>query len=177
MASPDLRHAVSWAADGNPWLLDVETGALRSIKLKPVYIGLMPQRSLPMGWWDDRSILFHDPWGNILTYDIGTGQFAPFLSRPQIDDLFQSTAAKDAPLPDWIKAEYTFVLSTWNGREYEIYLANYQSHGHVSQGTWLIRVERPDRSLKLLSRELEDGRQEYIDLRGDRCVTFEVQQD
>jgi hypothetical protein len=113
-------------------LCDLESQQLRRIKIA----------GTPLGWWDEQNILFLDSHDGFGLLDIRTSATTNFLTRTAISNCLQqlnlpSDAATLRP------------MSHWNGHDYDVLFT--KSTGK----SFLLKLERADLSLKLLSRDFE----------------------
>lgn len=95
----------------------------------------------PCGWWDDEDILIHDYSGNLLLFNVGTGQTRK---------IFADTFLAQQGGTNWVMRP----LANWNGHEYDFYFNFYyetrMTAGSGKGNSVLLKIDRASRSLKLL---------------------------
>lgn len=112
----------------------------------------------PSGWWADDTILVLNTNNDFVLYGVKTKQAIPFVGFSQIAALLRQN---DIP-ENSSKAQ---AFSAWNGRDYDFYLTD----GHqrwLAQESYLIKVERPNGTLKLLSRRFKFEWSDHFDPTG-----------
>ena len=141
--APDFQHGFT--------LLDKP--ALRvDLYIFDLTAGSMVQRpspGWPAGWWDNSHILCLAPNQDLLLYDIRTENAAVLIRAEQIADFFRqhgleahSTQAKP--------------FLAWRGHEYDFYLTDTERKW-LATNSFLIKLERPDGRLKLVSADFKFG--------------------
>jgi hypothetical protein len=108
--------------------------------LKSASLKQLDAHSLPAGWWDNTHILLQTTNQDWVLHDIATDKTTPFIRSNQVAEFLRDQGIAEAP--KWIQAN-----SVWNGRENDCYLRD--GNG---VGSYLIKLERPDGKLKLVSR-------------------------
>jgi len=95
------------------------------------------------GWWDNTHILLQTTNFDFLLYDVKTRLVTPFIAFDRIKGLLQGKIISEDP----IKAG---AFCIWHGKENDFYITD----GHqrwLAEESYLIKVERPDGRLNLLS--------------------------
>lgn len=105
-------------------------------------------------WWDNTRILLATTNHDFVLYDVVSEKTTPFLSSREIAAFLQEHRL----------AEETRIgtFSIWNGREYDVYLADEQQKS-LATASFLIEVGRPDGRLKLQSRHFRFGVAGHLD--------------
>ena len=135
--SPDFRFAFSQIMPPpqkgpNMYLFDLERKSSRSVKID----GWTP------GWWDDERLLFQDGTNDFYLCHVPSGRISPLLQRANILAFLNRHGIDH-------KGALT-MFSSWNGNENVFYVTDgYQKW--LAADSVLIRVERPDARLTLLS--------------------------
>ncbi len=95
------------------------------------------------GWWDNTHILLQTTNYDFLLYDVKTRQVTPFIAFAQIKGLLQDKVISEEP----IKAG---AVCFWNGKENDFYITDTHQRW-LAEESYLIKVERPEGRLNLLS--------------------------
>ncbi len=139
--SPDFRHAFSKPTAGyepdEVALFDLELGIISRQRID----------GSPAGWWDNTHIVIRTPQAELNLYDVTTHSNTVLISYSQIAELFDDVQLTNSPT-----LIQPFVQ--WNGRENIFYLTE-SATAYTGGSSYLIRVDRPDPNLTLLSKTFE----------------------
>lgn len=137
--SPGFRYAYnqpSTVREGVLFLCDLESNLFTKIKIE----------GEPLGWWDERNILFRDYPNNFSLFDVVTRKTNTIITSAAI-----SAALQKFDLPS-DTADITAICH-WNGKENDILLTK------SSEKNWgecfLLEVDRKDLSINLLYRDFK----------------------
>src|SRR5262249_25750723 len=97
----------------------------------------------PSGWWDDHNIVIQDTNRSFSLYDVVTKKSAPFLDAATLTNFFAEQKIPQGPTN-------VNAIFMWHGSTPEVYLTDTYQRWLAAE-SYLIRVERPDRTLKLLN--------------------------
>jgi hypothetical protein len=106
-------------------------------------ISKLDTRHTACGWWDNSRILLESTNLDFVLYDVRSKVTSPLVSSAKLGEfLEQNKVTFGAARP------HTFFI--WNGRENDFYLTDTHQKWLAAESA-LIKVERPDGNLKLLS--------------------------
>ena len=110
-----------------------------------------------VGWWDGHTLLVHDQGNGFALLDVITRQSNTLLSAEAISKFMQETGLPGGPADiGWI--------CYWNGGGYDLYLtvAKEKNWGE----SFLVKLDRNDRSLKLVKRNFKFHHLGFLDAAG-----------
>ncbi len=118
----------------------------------PVYCFDFKKRSVnrlhvhgwPSGWWDHRNILVLRTNQDFVLHDVTADRASPLISSQRIAAFLRENMISDDPT----KTQAFFI---WNGRENNFYLTDTHQKWAAAE-SFLIKLDRPDGTLKLLAR-------------------------
>lgn len=141
--APDFQHGFT-LLDKPPTRVDLYVFDLTA--------GSMVQRispGWPAGWWNNTQILCLGTNQDLLLYDIHTERSAVLIRADQIADFFRQNHLEAAP-------SQAKPFLAWRSRECDFYLTDTQQKW-LATNSFLIKLERPDGRLKLVSANFKFG--------------------
>jgi len=150
--SPDFRYGYN-KPTGSP---DAEFFVFDLEKERSTRVVIGGQRVIrPEGWWDEQTIVIKTSGNDFLFYDVAAGETKPFLSLGQLVDFFTKAGiAEDATNANFI--------ASWNGRGYNLFLTDTHKRWQAAE-SYLIRVEPPGATLKLVAAKFRFGWSDRLD--------------
>jgi len=135
--SPDFGYCYTGRHRANGffdyYLMDLRNGSIRKLDVS----------HLACGWWDNSHILLESTSSDFMLYHVRTKTTVPLLSAAKLEGFLEQNKLKfGASRP------HTFFI--WNGRENDFYLTDTHQKWLAAEAP-LIKLERPDGALKLLS--------------------------
>jgi hypothetical protein len=156
VASPDFGYCYTARHRGSGfydyYLMDLRKGSIRKFDTS----------HFACGWWDNSRILLRSTNADFVLYDVRSKGTSPLVSSEKLSGfLKQNNVAFGAPGP------YPFVI--WNGRENDFYLTDTHQKWLAAESS-LIKLERPDGGLKLLSPRFKFEWSDHFDASGRRYL-------
>jgi hypothetical protein len=153
--SPGFRYGVnrpSASVRGQElFLCDLESNLLTKITIGGKFVG----------WWDGHTLLVHDQGNNFVLLDVITLQTSTLLSAEATSKFMQGTGFPGGPADiGWI--------CHWNGSGYDLYLmpAKEKNWGE----SFLVKLDRNDRTLKLIKRKFQFRHLGFLDATGTQYL-------
>ncbi|MDB6108877.1 MAG: hypothetical protein JWR69_627, partial [Pedosphaera sp.] len=138
--SPGFRYGYTVPStaqtDAEFVLCDLDQAAFRKIK----FAGRL------QGWWDDHQILAKDPADNFVLLDITTGKTATLFTATTFANTLQQLGLATNLAP-------VIAFPNWNGHAFDFYFN--APTNRVAGNSYLLKADRTDNTLKLVSRDFE----------------------
>jgi hypothetical protein len=152
--SPDCRYSFTSRIGARPllppdfYLLDLQRPRIQRLK--------MPGWSCD--WWDNTQVLMQMTNSDFVLYDVRKRTTAPLITFGKLSAFLRE---KDIPR----SPGQTHAFAIWNGRENDFYLTD--THQKWLGGeSFLIRAERPDGRLRLISSRFKFEWSDHLDRQG-----------
>jgi len=154
-ASPDFHYCFTGRLGRGTlhdfYLLDVQAGLVRKMDVP----------SWPCDWWDNTHLLLRGSNSSdcdFALYDVRNKALSPLVSPGKIAAFLVESGVPDNP-------GQAQVFATWNGRENGFYLTDLNRKWLAAE-SFLIKLERPDGRLKLVSQRFRFGWSDHFDQTG-----------
>jgi len=130
------------------YLLDLQADLIRKMNVP----------SWPCDWWDNTHLLVRTTNGDFVLYDVRNKAVSPLISSGKIAAFFMESGLSDKPAQ-------ARLFATWNGRENDFYLTD-SNQKWLAAESFLIKLERPDGRLKLVSQRFKFEWSDHFDQTG-----------
>jgi hypothetical protein len=149
LPSPDFHYCYT-ARQGRSlfpdyYLLDLRKGLIQRLDA--------PQ--WPCDWWDNTHLLLQTTNCDFLLYDVRTKATSPLIAFERIAAFMQEQKMADDP-------RQTHAFAIWDGRENDFYLTDTHQKW-LAQESLLIKLERPDGKLRLVSPRFKFEWSDHLD--------------
>ena len=131
-ASPLGNYYRAWTTCNDHVLIDLKNLRMTTLPPAKIWMG---------GWWSNDEILFVAPNGDLMLYDVRTGQSEVLFSTQQLESFLASHGISLPPLKNYI------IMSAWAGDHYEFFLAKSL---YDKERSWLAKIDKEKRSPVLL---------------------------
>ncbi len=154
--SPDFRYCFAVRHGRAPsisldyYLLDLHRRQIRKLDA--------PADAAACGWWDNSRILFETTTSDFVLYDVRTKATAPLITFGSLGGFLEQNK-----LTFGTSRPHAFTI--WNGRENDFYLTDLNKKW-LGEESFLIKLERPDGRLKLLSSRFKFEWSDHLDSSG-----------
>jgi len=150
VASPDFAYCFTGRLrpDGlfDYYLLELRHGSIRKFETT----------HRVCGWWDNSRILLESTNLDLSLYDVRSKATSPLISSGTLRGFLErNKLAPGTPRPFFV----------WNGRENDVYLTDLHQKWLAAE-SFLIKLERPDGRLKLLSPSFKFEWSDHLDASG-----------
>ena len=132
------------------YLLDLRNRAIQEVSV--------PSWGWACDWWDNTQILVRTTNCDFVLYDVGAKTTSSLLTLEKLATFFKDRNISDDP-------RKTQTLTIWNDRENDFYLTDTHQEW-LADESFLIKLERPDGRLKLLSPRFKFGWSDHLDRTG-----------
>lgn len=139
-ASPDQRYLLVRFSQSRIWLVDIQEKTVRAIERANNQIG---------GWWSEKECLYVNEENDIIFYDVEKQRI---VSSVVLGDLLTFIKRHD---PNIEEIQWMILQPFWRGGNYVFYLTCYLKKTNASQ-KWLLRINRNNKSLKLVLRNFDN---------------------
>jgi hypothetical protein len=116
----------------------------------------------PAGWWDAQNIVIKETNRSFSLYDVVTKKSAPFLDAATLTNFFAEQKIPQGPTN-------VNAIFMWHSSTPEVYLTDSYQRWLAAE-SYLIRVERPGRTLKLLNPSFKFEWSDHFSAGGARYV-------
>lgn len=107
-----------------------------------------------LGWWDNQTLLFQDQTNDFRLFNVLSGRASPLLYRTNVLAFLERHRIEHKGILS--------MFSSWNGRENVFYLTDTRQKWLAAESL-LVKVERPDAQLTLLSPKFKFGWSDHFD--------------
>ncbi|MDB6026998.1 MAG: hypothetical protein JWM68_3221 [Verrucomicrobiales bacterium] len=116
----------------------------------------------PFGWWDDTNIFVQTPQNELMLYDVNTRSNSFLLSFSYLAEFFEEHGLTNAP-------QDAQPFLQWDGTNTVLYLTEGKKRW-LAEESYLIRMERPEPTLTLVSKRFEFELDDHFDPTGTRYL-------
>jgi hypothetical protein len=152
LPSPDFHYCFT-ARQGQRLLPDYYL-----LDLRKRLIQRLDAPQWPCDWWDDTHLLLQTTNCDFLLYDVRTKATSPLIAFEKIAAFLQEQRMADDP-------RQTHAFAIWNGRENDFYLTDTHQKW-PAQESFLIKLERPNGKLRLVSPRFKSEWSDHLDPTG-----------
>ncbi len=110
------------------------------------------------GWWDNSRILFETTNSDFVLYDVQKKATSPLITFGKLGGFLEENELT-------LGTSRPHAFTVWNGHEYDFYLTDTYKKW-LAEESFLIRLERPDGRLKLLSPRFKFEWSDHLDPSG-----------
>ena len=151
--SPDFRYTLTSrlglsTSRTEVYLLDLQHRSIHRFEVS----------GWPCDWWDNNRILLQSTNSEFVLYDVRKRAMEPLIGFAKLAAFLRESGVSDSP-------SQTGVFAIWNGRENNFYLTDTHKKW-LAEESYLIKVERPDGKLKLISRRFKFEWSDHFDPTG-----------
>ena len=151
--SPDYHYCFTMRlgqTGPEDYLLDLRKGLTQRLEL--------PASGWAYDWWDKTRLLLKTTNTDFVLYDVTPKTISPLIAFEKLAALLKDSKLSDNP-------KQTQAFTIWNGRENDFYLTDTQQKWAAGE-SFLIKVERPDGKLRLLSPHFKFEWSDHLDRTG-----------
>jgi len=145
--SPDFRYAFT-ALLLDYYVVDLHERSIRKLDAP----------GTACGWWDNARILLETTNSDFVLYDVQKKATSPLITFGKLDGFLEQNN-----LTFGTSRPHAFAI--WNGRENDFYLTDTHKKW-LAEESFLIKLERPDGTLKLLSSRFKFEWSDHLDPSG-----------
>jgi hypothetical protein len=151
--SPDFHYGLTTRigqSGAEVYLLDLRSRLVQKLDV--------PSWGWAYEWWDNSRLLLKTTNSDFVLYEVRDRSLSPLIPLKQLADFLREKGVAEDP-------KQAQVFAIWNGRENDFYLTDTQQKWSAEE-SFLIKVERPDGRLRLLSPRFKFGWSDHLDPTG-----------